>query len=164
MAAVATADLISHFPISEIPTAQVDYALLKATAEVSARVGVTAYAAAIAATPTDATASAFILEAVELFSIARLLRNTGLRLRKNGFVIKETDAGSPAMGGGSNITNEYLNPKDQKLLAEQFRNEALENLTLAGVESKQPLYKFVSCSDVEASDSIRRQTSSEWNE
>lgn len=164
MAAPTLADIQAHFPVSEVGTSYIEYALEKAAVEVAARVGADAYADAIAGTPTDLTVSAFITEAVELFTMARLMRNTGLRFRKNGFVVKETDAGSPAMGGGSQITNEYLKPSEQIALAEDFRKQAMDALNLAGVSDGKDLHLFVNVSDTETANSIRKLTSSQWNE
>lgn len=164
MAEPTRANLQSHFPITEITNDQIDYALTKAIAEVKARVGTSAYSDAIAESPTDTTAAAFITEAVELFAIARLMRNTGLRFRRNGFVVKETDASSPAMTAGSQIQNEYLTPKEQREHAENFRTQAFETLELAGIDNGKTLYEFAFVGNTETVASIRKQTSSEWND
>ena len=164
MAEPTLANIQAHFPVSEVTESFIEYALAKAAVEVKARVGSDAYADAIAGSPSDLTASAFITEAVELFTMARLMRNTGLRFRRNGFVVKETDAGSPAMSGGSQITNEYLKPSEQIALAEDFRKQAMDALNLAGVSDGKDLHLFVNVSNTESSSSIRQQTSSEWNQ
>ena len=163
MAEIATADIQTHFPVSEIPEAQIDFALAKAAVEIKARIGTDAYADAVASSPEDETASALVLEAVELLTVARLMRNTGLRFRLNGFVTKETDAGSPALGGGSQITNEYLKPQEQIAFAESYRRQAFDNLALARVPNTAGLWTIANASNTETSDSVRRRTSSEYN-
>lgn len=161
MAEITRADIQAHFPVSELSDGQIDFALAKAIAEIKSRVGATAYADAIASSPADATAAALINEAAELFTVARLMRNTGLRFRANGLVIKETDAGSPALGSSSQITNQYLTPAQQIELAESYRQQGLDALSLVAVDSGATLYTLASAANTATADSVRRQTSSE---
>lgn len=54
-----------------------------------------------------------VTDAVLYFAMAKVLVNANLRIRKAGQVKREQDTGSPGgMGGGGQITNEYLTPAE----------------------------------------------------
>jgi hypothetical protein len=59
-----------------------------------------------------ATRLAEVTDAALYYAMASVLINTNLRIRSGGQIKKEQDAGSPAMGAGNQINNEYLAPKE----------------------------------------------------
>jgi|SRR6185369_15643155 len=159
MAEVVTADLQARFYLSDVKTTAIDAALAKSIAEVKSRIGTAAYTDMTGATPSDAVKAVFVTEAVENFTMARLARNLNLRFRSSGLTIQEQDSASPI--NNNNIINKYLDPTQQLSLSNQFRDQALENLALAGFNTSVDLYLPVNVSDVTLDTSIPRQTSSE---
>ncbi len=64
-----------------------------------------------------------VTNAVYFRAIANCLENANTRIRASGSVKKEQDAGSPAMSS-SQVTNEYLSPKELKEMASLYNSKA----------------------------------------
>lgn len=160
MAEVTIDDLKNNFYANQVKDSALEAALAKSIAEVKIRIGLSAYSDMTADNPSDAVAAVFVGEAVENFTMARLARNLNFRFRPSGLVAQEQDAGSPSTNASSQVLNKYLTPQDQMALSKQFRDEAEQNLDLAGFATKTS-YTMTNVSDIEVDTSIPRQTSSE---
>lgn len=143
MAEVATSDIRANFDIleSEVKTAPIDFALRIAIAETKQRIGAATYADLISGTPSDELSAISLEKAVQYLAVSELLKNKFLRFRRGGLVKKEQDAGSPATN--QTIINEYLTPSEMQTLSKAFRDDALETLSLAELNTKKDLLLFV---------------------
>ena len=129
MAVPVIADLTAKFQIdSSIATTRLQWCLDTALRKVKKLIGQTAYDEIFDgdtstltdswqdtdATNVNETADriADVTDATFYFAMANVLENANMRIRASGQVVRETDAGSPALGGGSQITNQYLSPKE----------------------------------------------------
>lgn len=145
MAIPSVEDWLSVYDVSENDTPLLDSSLERAIRKVKREIGFDAFEAIFESgteavlldsdrdvdTTTvneDAMRLGEVTDACFDYAMYFLLLKTGVRIRPRGLVKKETDAGSPALSGSTNITNEYLTPKELAEMRDNFLRLAEDSL------------------------------------
>lgn len=106
---------------SQIKDARLTFCIENASRTLVSWVGSDAYEDAGAATPDDADRAAALVAAEKYLSMYHALLNTGARIRMNGVVKSEQDAGGPMNG---TIVNQYYSPAELNALRLEYLAQA----------------------------------------
>jgi hypothetical protein len=141
MAVPTTTELKTRFDIAaQISNERIDFAIEDALSSVEDAIGIDVYNEIFSAATstvedssddTDSTTAneetrrtRKVTNAVYFRAIANCLENANTRIRASGSVKKEQDMGSPGMGSGAQVTNEYLSVEEVGEMVGRYNSKA----------------------------------------